>query len=574
MSLCFMRSTSPIHVQYLKNMGVCATLVVSILVGGRLWGLVPCHHYEPRAVHFDLRSVCELLAEAVGTRIAALESFAQSQAELAVRRMEQRMVEGITRHGDWRAALFDPSHSILKPVNATGAALMDGQVLTVGEVPATEVLRRLGRWLDAKGLQETGSAGMFATCSLALDEPEFASIVGVAAGLLAIPVSNLRGDYLIWLRPEQVRTVTWGGHPFKPVVVGNSPSDLSPRRSFSQWHRVVEGTSEPWSAPVLTTARLIGNTGSDVVIQFRSVGMLIAQAQLDLLRGQVERSAHAVVVAGDLGQIVTSSEAFEAMVPPSHPALTRLEDLAQLFEDPAAVLHRLRDLVGRRQPWRGEAQLIGSDGEARPVLVRADPVFSAPECVLGFVVAVTDLVERKVAEAARRRFQETIVMHSRLTAGLLDSKMDLLHKNLLSAVIENAQLAALEITDGVEVSQIPALLESVQSSVDRASLSPRLRRPAIDDATTALGALYVVVGASLGARVLVQQAAALSLPAEGGNAYLQALATSTDWPAFRELLESEPISSEARLGEGANAAFESILEALTATMPGLVSARP
>jgi len=110
--------------------------------------------------------------------------------------------------------------------------------------------------------------------------------------------------------------------------------------------------------------------------------------------------------------------------------------------------------------------------------------------------------------------------------------------------------------------------------VDRASVSPRIRRPAIDDATTALGALYVVVGASLGARVLVQQAAALSLPAEGGNAYLKALATSTDWPAFRELLENEPISSEARLGEGANAAFESILEALTATMPGAVSARP
>ena len=467
MSLCFMRSTSPIHVQYLKNMGVCATLVVSLLVGGRLWGLVSCHHYEPRSVHFEVRSVCELLAEAVGTRIAALESFALSQAELSVRRMEQRMVEGITRDGDWRAALFDPSHSILKPVNATGAALlMDGQVLTVGEVPSTDVLRKIGRWLDAKGLQETGSAGMFATCSLAVDAPELTSLVGVAAGLLAIPLSNLRGDYLIWLRPEQVRTVTWGGNPFKPVVVGNSPSDLSPRRSFSQWHQVVEGTSEPWSAPVLTTARLIGNTVSDVVIQFRSVGMLIAQNQLDLLRGQVERSEHAVIVAGDLGQIVTCSEAFEAMVP-SHPRLAKLEDLAQLFEDPESVLRRLHDLVDRRQGWRGEAQLLGSDGEGRPVLVRADPVFSEPECVLGFVVAVTDLVERKTADAARRRFQEAIVTHSRLTTGLLDSRMGLLHKNLLSSIIENAQLAALEITDGVEVGQMPGLLESVKSSVDR-----------------------------------------------------------------------------------------------------------
>ena len=75
MSLCFLRSISPIHVQYLKNMGVRGTLVVSLLVNGKLWGLVSCHHYVPRFIHFEERAVCELLAEAVATRIAALESF-------------------------------------------------------------------------------------------------------------------------------------------------------------------------------------------------------------------------------------------------------------------------------------------------------------------------------------------------------------------------------------------------------------------------------------------------------------------------------------------------------------------
>ena len=82
MSLCFLRSMSPIHVQYLKNMGVSATLVVSLVVGGRLWGLVACHHYAPRFLHFEIRAACDLLAEAVATRIAALESFAQAQAEI------------------------------------------------------------------------------------------------------------------------------------------------------------------------------------------------------------------------------------------------------------------------------------------------------------------------------------------------------------------------------------------------------------------------------------------------------------------------------------------------------------
>ena len=138
MSLCCLRSMSPIHIQYLKNMGVAATLVASLMVGGRLWGLIACHHYRPRFVHYEIRAVCELLAETIATRIAALESFAQAQADLSVRRLEQRMIEAISRDGDWRTALFDNSQALLQTFDATGAALLfEGQVLTAGEVPGT-----------------------------------------------------------------------------------------------------------------------------------------------------------------------------------------------------------------------------------------------------------------------------------------------------------------------------------------------------------------------------------------------------------------------------------------------------
>ncbi len=206
MSLCFLRSISPIHVQYLKNMGVRATLVVSLLVSGKLWGLVSCHHYTPRFMHCEERSVCELLAEAVATRIAALETFAQVQAELAVRRLEQRMIRAISREGDWRGALFDQSKALLEPVGASGAALLfEGEVRTVGEVPATSALREIGRWLDGQP-----RAGLFATSSFGQDVPAFSSMTSIASGMLAVPVSTTPGEYLVWLRPERVRTVTWG----------------------------------------------------------------------------------------------------------------------------------------------------------------------------------------------------------------------------------------------------------------------------------------------------------------------------------------------------------------------------
>ncbi|MGA7804724.1 GAF domain-containing protein, partial [Bradyrhizobium sp.] len=277
MSLCFLRSMSPIHLQYLKNMGVGATLVISLVVGGRLWGLVACHHYEPRFIHFELRAVCELLAEAIATRIAALESFAQSQSEIFVQRLEQRMIEAISREGDWRAAIFDSSQSILQPLGASGSALVyEDQIISSGEVPGTQEIREIANWLDSNR-----NTSVFATASLGLEFPQFAGIIKVASGIAVTPISNNPGEYLIWFRPERVRTVTWGGDPLKPFVIGDNPSDLSPRRSFAQWHQLVEGTSEPWTPADIAAARLIGQSLADFVLQFRAVRTLIAQDQLE-----------------------------------------------------------------------------------------------------------------------------------------------------------------------------------------------------------------------------------------------------------------------------------------------------
>lgn len=464
MSLCFLRSMSPIHIQYLKNMGVGATLVVSLLVGGKLWGLIACHHYSPRFVHFETRAVCEILAEAIGTRIAALEGFAQVQAELSVRRLEQRLIEAISRDGDWRGALFDSAPTLLQPLNAAGAALLfDDQVLVAGDVPGTQELRQIAAWLD----RQPGNEPVIATATLGLDEPAFADLAAVACGIVATRVSNLAGEYLVWFRPERIRTVTWGGDPTKPVVVGDNPADLSPRRSFAQWHQLVEGTSEAWSASELTAARLIGTTIADVILQFRSLRMLIAEEQLERVKRQVGSADTPVIIADPDGVILLANESFDRLLAPGHPAIGMVKDLPRYFVETEAVLANLQQLVEGRRPWRGEAHLRDRDGRARPVLARADPVFSAPGRILGYILLFTDASERDAASKARSQFQDSIIERHQGFAVRLDSKSDLAFRNLLSTVVENAQLAALEITDGVDAARIPGMLESVRSSVSR-----------------------------------------------------------------------------------------------------------
>jgi len=480
MSFCLLRSVSPMHLQYLRNMGVGASLVCSILVGGRLWGLVACHHDTPRRAPLSVRAACDLLAEALGTRIAALESFVQAQAELSVRRLEQRLVEAISRDGDWRTALVDSPATLLQPLGAGGAALyFEGTIQTLGNVPGTPSLRDLGAWLDAQprtgpdapartNPEAHSRNAPIHTSSLRQAAPHLAALTQAAAGVLAVPISAAPGEYLVWFRPEFQRTVVWGGNPNKAVEVTDDIGTLSPRRSFAKWHQLVEGCAELWTPKDLATARLIGDSVSDVVIQFRAVRMLIAEDQLNQVRRQVAGSDQPVVMCDARGGIVLVNDAFDRLVPALRGARPRrMEELSPFFANPAEIRRRLHDVFDNRQSWSGELRLADDEASGKPVLLRADPVFSAPDRVLGYVFLFNDLGERKAADAARRRFQDVIAESHRTRAGWLDRHADLVFQGILASLVENAQLAALEIAEGVDVSRMPGMLESVRASVAR-----------------------------------------------------------------------------------------------------------
>ena len=468
MSLSCLRSMSPIHQKYLQNMGVGATLVCSLMVCNRLWGLVACHHYEPRFMPFDIRAVCEALAEACAIRIAALESFAQSQSELVVRRLEQRLIEAVSRDGDWQTALFDGAQSLLQPLGASGAALLfEGQVTTTGDVPGTQRIRELGGWLDRRRKERSSSPlENIVTASLTIDEPSLLDIRSIASGLIAAPLSSSAGEYLIWFRPERVTTVTWGGDPLKAVIIGDDPSDLSPRRSFAQWHQLVEGKSDPWSLAEISSARMIGETVADVALQFRSVRMVIAQDQLETISRQVTRSEQPVIIADVEGRILLLNEAFESQLRASHPHLPHLRDLSSYFASPAEFRANLENLLHYKRSWRGEVQIGSKSSQPRSLMVRADPVIGPQDRVLGFVLIFSDLSDRKAAETARTRFQEDIG-GARRPSLRLDSNASILYQELAASAVENAQLAALEVTHGAEISRMPEMLDSIRSSTSR-----------------------------------------------------------------------------------------------------------
>jgi two-component system, chemotaxis family, sensor kinase Cph1 len=469
MSMCHLRSMSPLHLQYLKNMGVTATVVVSLVREGKLWGLIACHHYTPRNLCFAVRAAADLLAEVVSTRIAAIENYAHAQVAIQVRRLEQRLIEATSTEGDWRLALFRNSQTLLRPLDATGAALFyEGEILTSGEVPSTPELRALAHWVHG---QEGDT--LFSSSSVERANPHLDSLTPTASGVLAVKLSTSRADYLMWFRKEQLLTVTWAGDPSKPVV-GNDPLELSPRRSFAAWSEMVRGTALPWTSSDIALARAFGGSLIDIILQVNAVRLLIAEHQVKQTRATVANSKEPVIIADAQRRVVFANDAFFQLA--QRPRVNRpsLDEIALLFSEPVRVRSMLNALAEERQAWRGELELQLGDGAMLPVAVRAEVVPARDGSVLGFFLIFDDLTSFKRATEARLRLEQSLSQAGLASEALARSLAT--PNELMGAVLANASLAAMDIADGNATPAVASLLEEIDSSTRRATaLYARIR---------------------------------------------------------------------------------------------------
>ena len=459
MSLSFLRSMSPLHLQYLRNMGVTGTLVVSLVREGRLWGLIACHHYAPRHVSFAVRTATELLAEVIATRIAAIENYARAQVAIQVRRLEQRLIEATSTEGDWRLALVRNPRLLQQPLQATGAALFhEGEVLTCGEVPSTPELRALMQWIDV----QAGDSAPFACSAVGRDHPALASVTPTASGVLAVRLSAVRPDYLVWFRKEQLQSVTWAGDPTKPMI-DNDPLKLSPRRSFAAWSEIVRGTAAPWTAADLALASAFGDALIDIIVQVNAVRLLIGEHQLSQVRATVADSKEAVVVASAAGDAFYANAAFHRLAEREPDECRTLEALLALFAQPTLVRQMMGQVRAEQRAWRGEMALLRPGGEPLPVSVRGEPVPARDGALLGFIFIFNDLSEHKRAEAARLRLESSLSRTGRGQGTPNGS-------DVLGAIIANASLAAMDIADGGAGPVVAPLLQEVEAAATRAAL--------------------------------------------------------------------------------------------------------
>ncbi|MET4700804.1 chemotaxis family two-component system sensor kinase Cph1 [Constrictibacter sp. MBR-5] len=250
MSFSVLRSVSPVHLEYLKNMEVGASMSISIVKDGALWGLIACHHRTPRHVPHAVRAVCALLGQLialeVGKRVAADREMRRTR-DVRIRRA---LSETMEQHTDLASGLYANAQDLIDLVGAEGVAVCtDGKIRTSGRTPRPAQIRRLITWLAQRG-----DEAVFVTDKLSRCYPPAARWAH-GAGVLAMRIAPGTDDHLLWFRDEILKTIRWAGDPRKAAAGLLDPGKpLSPRSSFAAYEEQVRETSAPWDQEEMSVA--------------------------------------------------------------------------------------------------------------------------------------------------------------------------------------------------------------------------------------------------------------------------------------------------------------------------------
>jgi two-component system, chemotaxis family, sensor kinase Cph1 len=277
MSLSVLRSVSPLHTEYLANMGVRASMSISLLRDGQLWGLIACHHTSPRRLSYETRTICEFLGQVISFEVGAKADAEDLADRMQIQTVHARFVNTIANFPNLSDGLTHNSHDIMDLVGATGVVLCEkNKILTFGQTPPESTIPDLITWVKA----QVGEDAVYSTNTLVTDYPAFLPYKDFASGLLALRISRIQETDILWFRPEMIQTIDWGGDPRK--TNRDDTLLLTPRKSFALWKETVQRTSLPWQTYEI---------GAALELRSRIIGIVLQKAdELALLNAELERS--------------------------------------------------------------------------------------------------------------------------------------------------------------------------------------------------------------------------------------------------------------------------------------------
>ena len=250
LSDCTLRSVPPVHVEYLKNMQVTASMSTPVIIHARLWGLISCHHKASKFPSYEIRAAFELIANVIATQIMAGEKEMYLRNKSRADRIHARLLEKMYASKNFVDGFFSKSPNLSELLEAEGIAVMyEGELRTSGKTPTPDQIKQIVSWLQIQRVEK-----VFATDSLSRLFAGSSEYASKGSGLMVIPISYRKGNFILGFRPEVVQTVEWGGNPEERIQFEPDGTTYHPRNSFAIWQETVKNTSAPWTTDVLETA--------------------------------------------------------------------------------------------------------------------------------------------------------------------------------------------------------------------------------------------------------------------------------------------------------------------------------
>ena len=338
LSLSVLRSVSPIHREYLKNMGVVASFSISIVKDNQLWGLIACHHYSPKLIPYSLRAVCEFLGQSMSLELPSKEENENLDYKLDLKSLQSKFTDMIAKAESLVDALLQNQENLLKLVGAEGAILVQEEhLIPVGKTPKIAEIEPLILWLS-----DQFKNNIFVTNSLSELYPPAIHFQDIASGLLAISMTKIQQNLILWFRPEQLQYVNWAGNPEKPKKTEEDGSlTIFPRKSFELWRETVLGKSLPWQLFEIEAALEIRSALVGIILRKADE---LAAINLELQRTNSELDAFVYIASHDLKEPLRGIHNYSTFLLQDYSDVLDVEGVSKL-ETLIRLTKRMEDLI-------------------------------------------------------------------------------------------------------------------------------------------------------------------------------------------------------------------------------------